>query len=81
VELNRLQTLTEIECIDDEPIKKTKLKPVRDRVETFERPAWHAWVYGGDKGARERDWEERQAPNPALPEQVMVEDRNPQESQ
>lgn len=29
-----------------------KHKPVIDREETFIRPEWHAWVYGGDRTRR-----------------------------
>lgn len=33
---------------EDIPIKQ-RYEPEPDRVETFERPEWHKWVYGGQK--------------------------------
>jgi len=47
VEDKGFRTLGNIKCQYDAPIEEPPLKPILDRKETFVRPAWHAWVYGG----------------------------------
>lgn len=49
VEVEGFRTLAEIECLDDEPIRYAKDKGDNGRVEDFERPDWHKWVYGGQR--------------------------------
>lgn len=50
VEMQGYTTLFEIMASADLPIHERDIV-TRERVETFERPAWHARVYGGMKGA------------------------------
>lgn len=50
VEMQGYRTLDEIErsaadMVEDE--KKIEPKPAAEHVDVFNRPDWHAWVYGG----------------------------------
>ena len=47
-EINKLSTLEQIRLSYEEAeIKEAKEKKFTDRQESFPRPDWHAWVYGG----------------------------------
>jgi 5-methylcytosine-specific restriction endonuclease McrA len=47
VEVENLRSLAEIVgSFDEENINEVEIKDI-PREEIFERPAWHAWVYGG----------------------------------
>jgi hypothetical protein len=57
VELAECKTLADIDATIDEEVllrrqPKEKEKPIIDRSEDFERPAWHAWVYGSARSPR-----------------------------
>lgn len=52
VELESLMTVDEIIASADDPIEYPAPKQENEYGETFERPAWHAWVYGGQKNPR-----------------------------
>jgi hypothetical protein len=47
VELNDLRTIFDIEASAEDPIMYSEPKPINEHGETFDRPDWHAWVYGG----------------------------------
>lgn len=47
VEIDGYRTATEIVASYDGWIQILPPKPINENGETFERPAWHAWVYGG----------------------------------
>lgn len=52
VEINELDTLSDIiGSYENAKIIREKIKPAKHE-ETFERPAWHAWVYGGNKNPK-----------------------------
>lgn len=48
VEINDLRTAADIiGSFDDGIIKTLKVKPEFEKIETFSRPEWHKYVYGG----------------------------------
>lgn len=50
VEIGNMRTLVEIlASYEDTTVKIVKLKDVKDGEESFVRPAWHRWVYGGQQ--------------------------------
>lgn len=52
VEMAACRSLADIVATieDDSPHQpKKKEEPEKDRIETFERPEWHKWVYGGQR--------------------------------
>jgi len=46
IDLDNLTTLCKA-CRDGGPAKKPEYARAGHKEETFERPGWHAWVYGG----------------------------------
>jgi len=48
VELAGYRTHAEICSMDDDPVVDNE-KPLYDREESFPRPAWHKYVYGGQR--------------------------------
>jgi hypothetical protein len=48
-EMAGCRSLDDILATIEEPEIRQLPEKVLDREETFERPAWHAWVYGGQR--------------------------------
>lgn len=50
VELNQIRSWDEIVSSKiKQPKRSQVIKQDRETSETFERPAWHGWVYGGEQ--------------------------------
>jgi hypothetical protein len=49
VEVNNLRTRADIEGSYDAPVEIEEKKEIHHHKESFDRPNWHKWVYGGAK--------------------------------
>jgi predicted restriction endonuclease len=49
VEIRGYRTHAEICMMDDDPIEERQELPAHDYEESFIRPSWHKYVYGGQK--------------------------------
>lgn len=49
VELAGYRTIAEICSQDNDPVSEIDPKPLLDYTESFSRPSWHKYVYGGQK--------------------------------
>lgn len=49
VEIAGYRLLADICSMDDDPVSEIDAKPLLDYEESFSRPTWHKYVYGGVK--------------------------------